>query len=278
LLFVPADDERKIGKALLSGADAVILDLEDSVSLPNKDAARQLAAETLDARQHGRIFVRINAFSSALAEADLEAVLLHRPDGIVLPKCRSGDDIVRLAAFAPNVPVIAIVTETAASLLAMASYATAGNTLLAMTWGGEDLSVELGAISNRTSDGQYADPYRLARSLCLVGARAAGVEPLDAVYTAYRDLAGLEAEAEAAARDGFSGKLAIHPNQIAIINRIFTPSERELERAKRIIAAFREAGDQGVIGFDGEMLDVPHLRRAERLIARAAQNGGEHGE
>lgn len=262
----------------MSGADAVILDLEDSVSLPNKNAARQLVSATLDTRQHGRIFVRINAFSSAMAEADLEAVLLHRPDGIVLPKCRSGDDIIRLAALSPNVPVIAIVTETAASLLAMASYAVAGNTLLGMAWGGEDLSVELGATGNRASDGQYADPYRLARSLCLIGARAAGAEPIDAVYTAYRDLSGLEAEAEAAARDGFSGKLAIHPNQIAIINRIFTPSERELERARRIVAAFRDSGQQGVIGLDGEMLDVPHLRRAERLIARAGQSEGEHGE
>ena len=279
LLFVPGDDERKIGKALLSGADAVILDLEDSVSLANKDLARRLAAQTLDDRQHAKIFVRINSFSSALAEADLESVLFHRPDGIVLPKCRSADDILRLATLTgPNVPVIAIATETAASLLAMASYAAAGSTLLGLAWGGEDLSVELGATSNRTSESLYADPYRLARSLCLIGARAAGVEPIDAVYTAYRDLAGLEAEAEAAARDGFSGKLAIHPNQIAIINRIFTPSETELDRARRIVAAFREAGNQGVVGLDGEMLDVPHLRRAERLLARAGQNEDSHGE
>jgi citrate lyase subunit beta/citryl-CoA lyase len=274
LLFVPGDDERKIRKALLSGADVIILDLEDSVSPSNKETARRLSGRILENREHAKIFVRINAFSSALAEADLEAVLSHRPDGLVLPKCRSGDDILRLAALTgPNIPVIAIATETAASLLAMASYAGAGRTLLGLAWGGEDLSVELGATSNRTSEGQYSDPYRLARSLCLIVARAAGVEPIDAVYTAYRDLAGLESEAEAAARDGFSGKLAIHPNQIAIINRIFTPSERELERAQRIVAAFREAGDQGVIGLDGEMLDVPHLRRAERLIARAGQNG-----
>ena len=275
LLFVPADDERKIAKALISGADAVILDLEDSVSQAKKETARHLAAQTLDNRQHARVFVRINAFSSALAEADLETVLSHRPDGIVLPKSRSGDDILRLATITgANVPVIAIATETATSLLAMGSYALAGGTLLGLAWGGEDLSVELGASSNRTSEGQYADPYRLARSLCLIGARAAGVEPIDAVYTAYRDLAGLEAEAEAAARDGFTGKLAIHPDQIASINRIFTPSDKELEQARRIVAAFREAGHQGVIGFDGEMLDVPHLRRAERLIARAGQNGG----
>lgn len=279
LLFVPADDERKIAKALISGADAVILDLEDSVSQPKKETARHLAAQILDNRRHARVFVRINAFSSALAEADLEAVLSHRPDGIVLPKSRSGDDILRLARITgANVPVIAIATETATSLLAMGSYALAGGTLLGLAWGGEDLSVELGASSNRTSEGQYADPYRLARSLCLIGARAAGVEPIDAVYTAYRDLAGLEAEAEAAARDGFTGKLAIHPDQIASINRIFTPSDKELERARRIVAAFREAGHRGVIGFDGEMLDVPHLRRAERLIARAGQKGGQHGK
>jgi citrate lyase subunit beta/citryl-CoA lyase len=279
LLFVPADDERKIAKALISGADAVILDLEDSVSQPKKETARHLAAQTLDNRQHARVFVRINAFSSALAEADLETVLSHRPDGIVLPKSRSGDDILRLATITgANVPVIAIATETAASLLAMGSYALAGGTLLGLAWGGEDLSVALGASSNRTSEGQYADPYRLARSLCLIGARAAGVEPIDAVHTAYRDLAGLEAEAEAAARDGFTGKLAIHPDQIAIINRIFTPSDKELERARHIVAAFREAGHRGVIGFDGEMLDVPHLRRAESLIARAVQKGGQHGK
>lgn len=270
LLFVPADDERKITKALATQADVIILDLEDAVALPNKSAARDMAAEILNKRAGNKIFVRINSFSSGHADADIEAVISRRPDGIVLPKTRSGRDVLRLAALTgPALPVIAIATETASSLLEMASYSAAGSALLGLAWGGEDLSVELGAATNRDADGSYTEPYRLARSLCLIGARAAGVEPIDAVYTAYRDRAGLEDEARAAARDGFSAKLAIHPDQIEVINEIFTPSEKELDAARRIVAAFAKAGDSGVIGLDGEMLDVPHLRRAERLIARA---------
>lgn len=271
LLFVPADAERKITKALTSEADSIILDLEDSVALPNKDDARALTAEILNKRAGRKIFVRINSFSSGHADADIEAILSHRPDGIVLPKCGSGSDVLRLAALTgPALPVIAIATETAASLLAMPSYSAAGPTLLGLAWGGEDLSVDLGAATNRDAEGRYAEPYRLARSLCLIGARAAGVEPIDAVYTAYRDLPGLEDEAKAAVRDGFSAKLAIHPDQVPIINRVFTPSKKELEAARRIVAAFAKSGNRGVIGLDGEMLDVPHLRRAERLIARAS--------
>jgi citrate lyase subunit beta / citryl-CoA lyase len=279
LLFVPGDDARKINRALASQADAVIIDLEDSVALPNKDAARHLAGEVLQQPRKITIFVRINGLSSGQSEADLDAVLTHRPNGIVLPKCRSGDDITRLAIqTGPNVPVIAIATETASSLLAMATYASAGASLVALAWGGEDLSLDLGAATNRASDGGYADPYRLARTLCLVGARAAGVEPIDAVFTAYRDLAGLETEAEAAARDGFSGKLAIHPDQVPVINRVFTPSQKDVERAERVVAAFESAGRRGVIGLDGEMLDVPHLRRAERILARAGRSRGANGQ
>jgi len=271
LLFVPSDDEHKIAKALACDADVVILDLEDAVVLPNKARARAVAAESLSRRAGSKVFVRINSFASAQAEADIETILPQRPDGIVIPKCTSGRDVVRLVALTgPAMPVIAIATETAASLLDVGSYAAAGHSLLALAWGGEDLSVELGATSNRDAEGNYTDPYRLARTLCLLGARAAGVEPIDAAYTAYRDLAGLEEEAKLAARDGFSAKLAIHPDQIPIINRVFTPSEKELAAARRIVAAFAQSGDRGAIGLDGEMLDVPHLRRAERLIARAA--------
>jgi citrate lyase subunit beta/citryl-CoA lyase len=270
LLFVPGDDKRKVAKALTSDADAIILDLEDAVAPQNKEAARALAAETLNDRSGRKLFVRINGFSSGHADADLEAVLTHRPDGLVLPKCKSGNDVLQLAALAgPLLPVIAIATETAASLLVMDSYAAAGPSLLGLAWGGEDLSVDLGAAANRDANGCYTEPYRLARSLCLIGARAAGVEPIDAVYTSYRDLGGLENEARTAARDGFSAKLAIHPDQIPIINEVFTPSEQELDKARRIVAAFAKSGNRGVIGLDGEMLDVPHLRRAERLIARA---------
>jgi citrate lyase subunit beta/citryl-CoA lyase len=268
---VPADDERKIAKALKSEADVVILDLEDSVVSANKAAARSTAAAILRDRRGGKIFIRINSFPSGHADADIEAIAHNRPDGVILPKSRSGRDILKLAAMTGSVvPIIAIATETASSLLDMGSYCGAGQALLGLAWGGEDLSVELGAATNRDTGGGYTDPYRLARSLCLIAARAAGVEPIDAVYTAYRDLNGLEEEAKAAARDGFSAKLAIHPDQIPIINRVFTPTAKEIEFARRIIAAFAEAGDSGVIGLDGEMLDVPHLRRAERLLARAA--------
>jgi citrate lyase subunit beta/citryl-CoA lyase len=271
-LFVPADDERKIAKALACEADVVILDLEDAVGPTQKPRARGIAAGALGESRRGKLFVRINSLTSGHAEDDLDAILSRRPDGIVLPKCRSGNDVLRLTGLAgPAIPILAIATETAASLLNMGSYAGAGASLLGLTWGGEDLSVELGARSNRDEAGAYTEPYRLARSLCLVGARAAGVEPVDAVYTAYRNLEGLENEAKAAVRDGFTAKLAIHPDQIPIINRVFTPSQAEVEAAKRIVAAFGEAGGRGVIGLDGEMLDVPHLRRAERLIARADQ-------
>jgi citrate lyase subunit beta/citryl-CoA lyase len=273
LLFVPGDSERKIARAMSSEADVVILDLEDSVALPHKDAARETAADVLRNRGARTLFVRINSLASGLADADIDAVAQGKPDGIVLPKSRSGRDVLRLAGLVGALPLIAIATETASSLLEMQSYAGTGANLLGLAWGGEDLSVELGAESNRDGSGRYSEPYRLARTLCLIGARAAGVEPIDAVHTAYRDLQGLEEEARAAACDGFTAKLAIHPDQIPVINRIFTPSEKAVERARRIVEAFAAAGHPGVIGLDGEMLDVPHLRRAERLLARAGVKG-----
>jgi len=270
LLFVPADSERKIARAMASEADVVILDLEDSVALPQKEEARLRAAEALKRRGGKKLFLRINSLTSGLADADIEAALQGRPDGIVLPKTRSGRDVLRLAGvIGAALPLIAIATETASSLLDMGSYSATGANLLGLAWGGEDLSVDLGAESNRDSEGRYTDPYRLARTLCLLGARAANVEPIDAVHTAYRDLDALEVEARAAARDGFTAKLAIHPDQVPVINRIFTPSERDVDRARRIVGAFAAAGNPGVIGLDGEMLDVPHLRRAERVLARA---------
>jgi citrate lyase subunit beta/citryl-CoA lyase len=275
LLFVPADSERKIARAMASEADVVILDLEDSVALAQKDDARLRAAEVLERRGGKKVFLRINSLTSGLADADIEAALHGRPDGIVLPKTRSGRDVLRLAGVIGGaLPLIAIATETASSLLDMGSYSATGANLLGLAWGGEDLSVDLGAERNRDSEGRYTDPYRLARTLCLLGARAANVEPIDAVHTAYRDLEGLEVEARAAARDGFTAKLAIHPDQVLVINRIFTPTERDVDRARRIVGAFAAAGNPGVIGLDGEMLDVPHLRRAERVLARAGVKAG----
>jgi citrate lyase subunit beta/citryl-CoA lyase len=276
LLFVPADSERKIARGLASGADVVILDLEDSVAAANKGAARQLAAEVLKGQRDDSpmLIVRVNALESGLLEADLEAVMPAGPDGFMQPKTRNAEDVRTLAAMAGGgLPIIAIATETAQSLFGLASYAEAVPPLAGLTWGAEDLSSDLGAEASRDEAGLLTDPYRLARTLCLAGARAAGVEPIDTVYVTYRDHAGLEAECRAAARDGFTGKMAIHPDQVAPINRAFTPAPEAVARAQRIVEAFRAAGEAGVVGMDGEMLDRPHLMRAQQLLARAARFG-----
>ncbi len=292
LLFVPADSERKLAKSPTSGADALILDLEDSVTLENKPAARSNALaflkdrtgaglqKTPDARKPA-VYVRINDLGSDLWRADLEAVAGAGPDGVILPKPRSGADVKELGGVLNSlernhglepggVAIIAIVTETAESLLNMASYIGSSPRLEGLCWGGEDLAAVLGARSNRGDRGRYTPPYQLARSLCLVTAAAAGAEAIDAVYTNFRDEDGLRAEAEEAARDGFTGKLAIHPAQVAIINEVFTPSAADIEAAERIVAAFDGKGGAGAISIDGQMIDRPHLVQAHKLLARAA--------
>jgi citrate lyase subunit beta/citryl-CoA lyase len=286
MLFVPGDSARKIEKGLAGDADAVIIDLEDSVALDNKDAARRLTAETLagldaTARAAGpEIYVRVNALDTGLTDVDLAAVMAGRPDGIMQPKAGGAADVRTLAALlvaeearhgiAPGATgIVVVATETASSLFHMGSYVDAGPRLRGMAWGAEDLSADLGATTNKRPDGTYADPYRLARTLCLAGAVAAAVQPIDTVFTAFRDEAGLRGECEAAVRDGFTGKMAIHPAQVAVINAVFTPSAADVARARRIVEAFAEAGNPGVVGLDGEMLDRPHLTRAERLLARA---------
>jgi citrate lyase subunit beta/citryl-CoA lyase len=277
LLFVPADSERKIARALASGADVVILDLEDSVAAANKQAARRLAAEVLGSQRRAgpMLIVRVNGLGSGLAEADLEAVMPAGPDGLMQPKTRKGEDVKALAAMTGggNLPIIAIATETAQALFGIETYLDAVPPLAGLTWGAEDLSSDLGSQSSRDETGRLTDPYRLARTLCLIGARAAGLEPIDTVYVNYRDRDGLEAECRAAARDGFTGKLAIHPDQVEPINRAFTPAPDAVARARRIVDAFKAAGEAGVVGLDGEMLDRPHLVRAEQLLARAARLG-----
>ncbi len=268
LLFVPADSEKKIPKALASPADVMILDLEDSVALADKPKARELAREILSSpRGKAKIFVRVNALTSGLIEDDVAAVLAARPDGLLLPKSESGADVKRLIAMA-HLPVVAIATETAASMFNLGTYGDCGPNLLGLTWGMEDLAAALGAQSNRDAHGRPTAPYELARALCLIGARAAGVEPIDGVYANFRDLAGLETLCREAVRDGFTAKLCIHPDQVEVINRIFTPSPEAIARAERIVKAFARAGDAGVIGLDGEMLDVPHLKAAKALLAR----------
>jgi citrate lyase subunit beta / citryl-CoA lyase len=268
LLFVPADSDRKIPKALASQADVVILDLEDSVALADKPKARSLAREILTSpRRPAKLFVRVNALDSGLIADDLTAVAAAKPDGLLLPKSQSGGDVQRLIAMA-RLPVIAIATETAAAMFNLGTYGSCGPLLLGLTWGMEDLAAALGAQSNRDAEGRPTAPYDLARTLCLIGARAAGVEPIDGVYANFRDHAGLEVQCNDAVRDGFTAKLCIHPDQVAVVNRVFTPSAEAIAKARRIVEAFAAAGDAGVIGLDGEMLDVPHLRAAKALLAR----------
>lgn len=275
LLFVPANAERKIAKATSCGADVVILDLEDSVAAGEKAAARSIARDVLSAPRPCRIFVRVNAVATGVLLDDLTAILPAVPDGLVLPKSESAASVNSLASVlqmiapgAPFPPVIAIATETARSMFHMGSYAGAHACLAGLAWGMEDLAAEIGATSNRKETGDPTDPYVLARTLCLLAARAAGVEPVDAVYTAFRDLDGLAAEARNAARDGFTAKMCIHPDQVAVINQAFTPAPAEIEKARRIVDAFAKAGNPGVISLDGAMLDVPHLKAAIRVLSR----------
>jgi citrate lyase subunit beta/citryl-CoA lyase len=290
LLFVPADSERKLARAQSVGADALILDLEDGVAAPAKPAARAQAVAFLSTRpERMAVYVRVNDLASGLVEADLDLIVPARPDGVVLPKAAGGSDVMRLSAMLAArealagladgaVRILPIATETPAALFTLGSYAGAGPRLVGLTWGAEDLSAALGAEAMRDGAGRLTDPYRLARALCLAGAAAADVLPIDTVFTHFRDGAGLEAEALAARRDGFVGKLAIHPDQVPIINEIFSPSPAAIARARAVVAAFAAAGSPGSIDFGGEMLDRPHLRQAERTLARAkAASLGDQG-
>ena len=286
LLFVPGDSERKLAKSLESEADALILDLEDSVAPEAKPAARGTVSEFMATarRKAPRLYVRINAFATGMADADLDAVVAARPEGILLPKCRNGSDVTLLDAKLAvreakagiddgATKILALVTESAGALFELKSYRGASARLEGMTWGAEDLSADLGAETNRLRDGSYADPYRLARALCLIAAVNAEAMPIDTVYTDFHDLDGLRIEAEAACRDGFAAKLAIHPAQVPVINGVFTPTKEAIARARAIVAAFAAASGAGVIAFDGTMLDEPHKKRAERLLARAKSLG-----
>ncbi|QIL01434.1 CoA ester lyase [Sphingomonas sinipercae] len=268
-LFVPADSERKIAKALDSSADAVIFDLEDSVAATNKGAARELLRNLPDRSGGPEWWVRINPLGSEFHKDDLEVFGHADLAGIVLPKTESGADVTQLSHRTGNIPVHAIVTETAASLFGLLSYRDPKSPLAAMSWGAEDLSAALGASSKHDPDGALSFTYRLARSLCLAGAAAAGVQPVDGVFADFRDEAGLRAEAEAARREGFTGKLAIHPAQVDVINAAFTPSADEIAHARAIVAAFDAQPDAGVLSVNGRMLDRPHLVQARRTLDRA---------
>ena len=270
-LFVPADSERKVAKALESTADAIIFDLEDSVAPAQKGAARDILKH-LPSRSGGpQWWVRVNPIGSEFHKDDLEVLGVADIHGVVLPKTESGADVTRLAHRTGNIPVHAIVTETAASLFGLLSYRDPASPLTAMSWGAEDLSAALGASSKYNANGDLAFTYQLARSLCLAGAVAADVQPVDGVYADFRDEAGLRVEAETARRDGFTGKLAIHPGQVAVINAAFTPSNDDVTHAAAIVAAFEAQPDAGVLSVNGRMVDRPHLIQARRTLERASQ-------
>lgn len=281
-LFAPGDSERKMAKAAEGPADVVIFDLEDAVTAEHKPAARDAIARFLrecsaDARR--RLWVRVNPLDGDWTDADLAAVMPARPGGIMLPKSRGRGDVEeldrRLARLetahgipAGSTPVIALVTETAAAMFTTGDYAGAPR-LAAMTWGGEDLADSIGAQTNRREDGEFAFTYELARSLCLLGAAAAGVVPVETISTDFRDLDALRARAVRVRREGYRGMLAIHPAQVEVINEAFTPSAEELAEAREIVALFEANPGAGTIGWKGGMLDRPHLSRARQMLALA---------
>lgn len=277
-LFVPGDSARKIEKAAASNADALILDLEDSVAPSSRAQARATVSAALAGLD--KAWVRINALDTEDADLDLEAVLPGAPAGIVLPKPESAADAVELAARLDELErelgiavgstrILPVCTERPEALFSLGGYVGATDRLAGLTWGAEDLAAAVGASANRDADGGWTEPYRLARSLCLFAAAAAGVAAIDTVYTDFGDADGLERYAADARRDGFSGMLAIHPAQIDVINAAFEPSPAEVERAERIVALFADNPDAGTLGLDGTMIDRPHLKQAERIVALA---------
>jgi citrate lyase subunit beta / citryl-CoA lyase len=283
-LFVPGDAPAKIAKAAGTGADALIFDLEDSVTLARKAEAREAVAAALRVAQMP-CWVRVNALGSGLTLPDLAAVASAAPHGVVLPKCQSAADVMTLSHYldafeaaarlpAGGIRILPIVTETPGALFALGSYAEAGLRLAGLTWGAEDLSAAVGATANRNAAGIPNDLCRLARALCLAGAAAANVPAIETVYPDFSDPAGLRAYAEAARQEGFSGMLAIHPAQVAPINTAMTPTEQEIARAHRIVAAFAQNPGAGVVALDGRMLDLPHLLQARRVLQSCA---GERG-
>jgi len=289
LLFVLADSTRKLDRAMTSGADALIVDLEDSIALDAKVRARESAAaflrDTVATAQRPYMMVRVNGLQTGLTDADLDAIAPALPDAIMLPKAEGGASVVHADAKLAvreakcglpdgHVKILPIATETAAAMFVAGTFAGASARLMGLTWGAEDLSAELGARANRDAQGRFLDPYRLARTLCLVGAGAAGVPAIDTVFVDFRDSTGFRRECEEACRDGFAGKMAIHPAQVPIINEAFTPSVEAIAHAQSIVDAFAAAPGAGVVGIGGVMYDRPHLTRAEQLLARSSSPGG----
>jgi citrate lyase subunit beta/citryl-CoA lyase len=266
LLFVPGDRPDRMEKALAAGADALILDLEDAVAPARKGDAREMVAEFLVTQDRAvPVLVRINPFAGGLAETDLAAILPASPDAIMLPKAEGAASIRALAEWT-DLPILPIATETPAAIFALGSYAEVKAHLLALTWGAEDLPAAIGATTAREADGRYTAPIETARSLALFAAHAAQVPAIETVYPAFRDSDGLAAYAARGRRDGFSGMMAIHPDQVPVINAAFTPSADEVAAARAIIEAFAAEPGAGVLAVGGKMVDAPHLAAAKRVL------------
>jgi citrate lyase subunit beta / citryl-CoA lyase len=286
LLVVPADSARKLEKSLTTGADAVIVDLEDAIASDQKTVARISAAaflkEAAGAHARPRLFVRVNGLESGITDLDLDAVLPAKPDAVVLPKAEGGASIIHLDAKLTareaifglsdgGIGIFAFAIESATAMFLAGSYAGASRRLIGLTWGSEDLTFEFGTESSRAADDSFLDPYRLARSLCLAASAAAKVPAIDTVYADFRHAAGLRREAENAARLGFAGKMAIHPAQIPIIHEAFAPTAEQTAWARAVAAAFAAAPDKGAVAVNGVMYDRPHLLRAKRLLAQGKE-------
>jgi len=287
-LFVPGDSTAKLAKSLVSEADALILDLEDSVAAERKEAARSTTRAFLE-DAHKRqprpaLMVRVNALETGLTDADLDAIVAGRPDAIMLPKAEGGAAVAHLDAKLTareaihglpdgEIRIVALATETASALFVAGTYGGASPRLTGLSWGAEDLSADLGAETNRDAEGRFTEPFRFARNLCLAAAAAAKIQAIDTVFVDFRDLDGLKCEAEEARRDGFTAKLAIHPAQVQTINEVFTPSPAAIAKARAMVAAFAEKPGAGVVGIGGVMYDRPHLERAKQLLARAEAAG-----
>jgi citrate lyase subunit beta / citryl-CoA lyase len=284
LLFVPGDSERKFAKAREAGADVLILDLEDAVAPSRKSDARAMVADLLDEREARpwKFYVRINPLDTGLTLEDLAAVVKPGLDGVLVPKANGAADLLKIAHYcdaleaawgiAKNSVALAVVaTETPAAMFQLGSYRADTPRLSAITWGAEDLAAAIGATGNKEGDGSWTEPYRQARSLCLYAAAQAGVSPIDTLYADFRDADGLARDCRRARRDGFTGRIAIHPDQVPIINDCFSPSADEIAEARKIVDAFAAQPDAGTLGIDGKMYDIPHLKAAQRTLAASGE-------
>jgi citrate lyase subunit beta/citryl-CoA lyase len=285
-LFIPGDSAKKLGKADGTGADALILDLEDAVSPANKPLARELIPAFLSERPRSKrtsqLWVRINPLDTDLALADLAAVVAADPDGLMLPKANGPEDVQRLSFYldaleaqagvaAGSIAILPVATETAIAPFRLGDYAGAKlGRLMGLTWGAEDLSAAIGASGNTDETGAWALTFRFVRSLTLLGAHAAGVQAIDTLYVDFRDEEGLRASSCASRAEGFTGRVAIHPAQVAAINESYMPSTTEIDYAERVLAAFDAAAGAGTVGLDGKMIDIPHLKQAQGVLAQAA--------